>query len=83
MSDRTPEQIEADLERQRERLAETVDDLQAKLDVKARASDKVHELGDRATTDDGRPRPAVLAGAGGAVAAVGCLVWWRRKRRRS
>lgn len=82
MSDRTPEQIEADLERQRERLAETVDDLQAKLDVKARASDKVHEIGDRATTDDGRPRPELIAGAAAVVVAVVGLVWWRRSRRR-
>lgn len=36
--------IEADLEETRERLAETVDALGAKLDVKTRASEKVTEL---------------------------------------
>ena len=46
----TPEQIEADIERQRDELAATVDDLQAKLDVKTRVKDKATELDDRATT---------------------------------
>ncbi|MEJ7832754.1 MAG: DUF3618 domain-containing protein [Nocardioides sp.] len=44
MSNQTPEQIEADIERQREKLAETVDALQHRLDVKGRAKDKVAEV---------------------------------------
>lgn len=40
----TPEQIEADIARQREQLAGTINDLQAKLDVKTRAKGKAAEL---------------------------------------
>lgn len=81
MSDdkQTPEQIQADIERQREALAATVDELTGKLDVKSRAGEKAAELKDRATTDDGKPRPEVLGAAAGAVVVVVLLVWWRRR----
>lgn len=65
----TPEEIEADIARQREALAETVDHLHERLDVKSRAQAKAVELKDRATTADGRPRPEVL-GIGAAVLAA-------------
>ena len=78
----SPEQIEADIERQREELADTVDALHAKLDVKARAKDKAAELKDRATTDQGKPRPEVLAGAAAAVTLVVGLVVLRVRRSR-
>lgn len=68
MSHRRPEQIEAEIEAQREQLAATVDQLTHKLDVK-----------DRMTTDTGRPRPELLAAAGVAVVAVVALVVWRRR----
>lgn len=68
MSHRRPEQIEAEIEAQREQLAATVDELTHKLDVK-----------DRMTTDSGRPRPELLAAAGVVVAAVVALVLWRRR----
>lgn len=78
MSDpRTPEQIEAEVAQQREQLAGTVDQLAAKLDVKAQARVRVHALQDRATTDDGSPRPEVLAAAGSLVAMAIVLVVWR------
>ena len=76
---RSPEQIQADIEQQREQLAETVDALTAKLDVKAQASAKVEEVKHRATTDSGKPRPEVLAAGAAALVAVGLLVWWRRR----
>ena len=83
MSDqRTPEEIEADIAQQREQLADTVDQLAAKLDVKSQAQAKVHELQDRATTDDGKPRPEVLAAAGSLVAMVVVLVVLSRRRSR-
>jgi len=78
----TPEQLEADIARQRDELASTVDELHARLDVKAKAKDKAAELRDRATTDDGKPRPQVLAGAAAALAAVGGLVALRIRRSR-
>lgn len=67
---RTPEEIEADIVRQRAALAETVDHLHHRLDVKSRARAKVAEVRHRATTDEGRPRPEVLAVAGVVLAAV-------------
>ena len=76
---RSPEQIQADIEQQREQLAETVDALTAKLDVKAQAGAKVDEVKHRATTDSGKPRPEVLAAGAAALVAVGLLVWWRRR----
>ena len=65
----TPEQIEADLARQREELAATVTEIQARLDVKAGARAKAVELRARATTPDGKPRPAVAAAQPAPLAA--------------
>lgn len=76
----TPEEIQADIERQREELAGTVDQLTAKLDVKSQAQARVAEVKDRATTEDGKPRPEVLAGAAGALVLVGLLIWLRARR---
>ena len=77
---RTPEQIEAEIEVQRARLAGTVDDLAAKLDVKAQAKEKVASLKDSATTESGNPRAEVLAAAGSLVAMGLVLLLWRRRR---
>ena len=76
----TPEQIEADIARQREQLADTVNQLQAKVDVKARAQDKAAELKERATTASGKPRPDItVAAIVGAAALVGLVVLRRRR----
>jgi hypothetical protein len=75
---RDPAAIEADIVRQREELARTVDALSAKLDVKARVEHKVAEVWDTATTDTGRPRPALVLAAGATMMGVALLVWWRR-----
>jgi hypothetical protein len=80
MSDRrTTAEIEADIERQRDDLADTVDQLTYKLDVKAQARAKASDLQDRATTDSGKPRPEVVAAAVALVAVVAVLVWWRHR----
>lgn len=80
--------LQADIERTREQLADTVDQLQAKLDVRARASAGAHDLAERTKAKvvdaDGHPRPAAM-GAGGAViaglAAVALVALWRRRQR--
>lgn len=74
-----PDAIRADIERTRENLAETVDALHAKLDVKSQARARVARAKDQATTDDGKPRPELIAGAVGVVLLLTGLVWWRRR----
>lgn len=93
-ADSTPEAaaLEAEIERTREDLAQTVDQLAAKLDVKTRARQRIatvkdrtarqlRRLRDRATDADGRPTSgAVGAGAGVlAVAVAAVLVGVRRR----
>jgi hypothetical protein len=77
----TPDVIEADIARQRDQLAATVDELQHRLDVKAQAKEKVADLKDRATTETGKPRPELAGAALIAVVAVVGLVLWRRSNR--
>lgn len=77
-TDRTA-QLEAEIEEQRDQLAETVDQLTHKLDVKTQAQERVADLKDRATTDSGKPRPGLLAVGLGLVVVTGLLVWWRRR----
>lgn len=76
----SPEEIEAEIARQREALAETVDALHHRLDVKTRAKGKAAELKARATTDQGKPRPEVAGAAAAAILLVVALVVWRRRR---
>ena len=68
-TDTTAERLEADIAAQRAHLAETVDRLSHKLDVKAQAKERLD-----------RVRPQQVAMAIGAVLAVGALVWWARHR---
>jgi hypothetical protein len=71
--------LEADIIRQREDLAHSVDALSHKLDVKSRAHDKVTDLRASVTTGRGQPRPVLLLVTGAAVAGAVLLVWWRRR----
>jgi MYXO-CTERM domain-containing protein len=73
----TPEEIEADIARQREELAATVTELHARLDVKARTKAKAAELRGRATTPDGKPDPRILAAAVAVVVLAGVALWRR------
>ena len=80
MTERRTADLEAQIEEQREQLAETVDQLAARLDVKSQAQQKVAAIKESATTDTGRPRTEVLAAAGSLVAMAVVLVRWRRRR---
>jgi type VI protein secretion system component VasF len=68
---------ERDVERNREQLAQTVDALHAKLDVKSKAQARARDVKAR-VAPDGRPDPRVVAGTVAAVALVVALVLWRR-----
>jgi hypothetical protein len=80
MSGQTPEEIEAQVNAQREQLADTVDQLTTKLDVKAHARATAADLKARATTDSGSPRPELMAAAGSLVALLIVVAWWWRRR---
>jgi vacuolar-type H+-ATPase subunit E/Vma4 len=83
-----PQQLEAEIERTRERLGETAEALAAKADVKARAQQKATELTGRLQSKANQAkrqitqRPVTLAVAAGAVGAlVLTLVIISRRRR--
>ena len=79
------EAIEADIAATREDLAETVDALSAKLDVKTRAQHKAEDtkeqVRDLATDPAGRPTP-LLGAAGGVAVGIVILLVLRARRRR-
>ncbi len=88
---KSPEEIQEDIELQRLELAQTVDQLTAKLDVKAQSKAKledvkaqtkvkVAEVKDLSTTDDGKPRPELIGVGAALVIGVGLLIWLRRRR---
>lgn len=78
MSERS--RLEAERDETREHLAETVDALGDKLDVKSRASEKVADVkaAAQAKAQDRDARRAAALLAIGAVAAVGVVLWRRR-----
>ena len=65
----TPEQLEAQIEAQRAQLADTVDALAHKLDVKAQAKARWQ-----------RTSPLTLVAFVGAALVTGGLVWWWKQR---
>jgi hypothetical protein len=77
---RSTEELEAEIARQREEVATSIDALGHRLDVKSRAGARAADLKDRVTTISGRPRPEVIAVAGSLVVAVVVLAIWRRRR---
>lgn len=87
--DTTEAELQTDIERTREDLADTVDQLAAKLDVGTRLRDsmtravdatkettgrRVDRLRARVTRPDGRPDPTALAVGGGLVAAIAAVI---------
>ena len=84
----TAPDIQQEIERTRGHLGETVDELAARADVKARAREKVAEARDKAAELSGRVRRSrlaqrrwpLVAAAAGAVLIGSVLVLRRRKR---
>jgi hypothetical protein len=72
-------EIEAQIEEQRDRLAETMGQLAHKLDLKAQARERAAHVKEQVTTEGGKPRPALIATVAGAVVLTGVLVWWLRR----
>ena len=80
------DELQADIERTRAELGETVGALTGKLDVKGRAQQKVADtkgaVAQRShdAIDTAKAKPAIPAGAVVAlVATVGVLIWLRRR----
>ena len=67
----TPDQIEAEIEVQREQLAETIDALSAKLDVKSQAQARVEEVKHTAQTKVAQVKQTAQSAVGSAQAKVG------------
>lgn len=63
----TPDEIAAEIEATRARLAENVDALSDKLDVKAQAKDKVHEATDKVQDKASDVKDKVFGAAGSAT----------------
>jgi LPXTG-motif cell wall-anchored protein len=76
-----PDAIRADIEATREQLGRTVDELSNRLDVPARAKERVARTRDTAV-ETYRESPPAVVGAGAALAGLVGLVLWRRRRNR-
>ena len=76
-----PDAIRADIEATREQLGRTVDELSNRLDVPARAKERVARTRDTAV-ETYRESPPAVVGAGAALAGLVGLVLWRRRRKR-
>jgi hypothetical protein len=75
-----PEAIQAEIEATRERLGRTVDELGHRLDVPARARERVHRTRDTAVETYRESPPAVIGAGLALVGLVGAVIVWRRKR---
>lgn len=79
-AERTPAEIEADIERTRERLAWTVDEIAERVKPANVARRLAGSLKGKLVDERGRPRVERIAVLGGVAAAVTGLVVWRKSR---
>lgn len=73
------DELEADIERTRENLGRTVEELSEKFDVKSRARHKMKDVKQRATNEQGKIKLAIPVAAATVVAGIAVVVW-RKKR---
>ncbi len=74
-----PDAIRADIERTREHLGHTVDQIHERLDVRSRIREQLYRARDIAV-ETYRESPPVVLGTGAVLAALVGLVIWRRRR---
>jgi ElaB/YqjD/DUF883 family membrane-anchored ribosome-binding protein len=77
---RDPQAVQAEIEATRERLARTVDELAARLDLPGHAKEKALRARDTAVETYRESPPIVLGVAAALVSVVVGIVVWRRKR---
>ena len=75
-----PDQIKAEIDATREKLARTVDELSARLDVPSRARERAFRTRDTVVETYRESPPVVIGGAIALAGLVVGLVVWRRKR---
>ena len=75
-----PAEIQAEIEATRARLGQTVDQLGARLDVRAHAREKAFVARDTVVETYRESPPVVVGGALVLAGVVAGLVVWRRKR---
>ncbi len=75
-----PAVIQAEIEATRARLGQTVDEIGARLDVRAHAREKAFVARDTVVETYRESPPIVVGGALALVGLVTGLVVWRRKR---
>lgn len=75
----TAEELQQEIEQTRQQLGQTVDELAAKTDVKARARAKVTEVSGRVRRSQLVPRRWPVALAAGVLIAGSVAVWrWKK-----
>ncbi|MFE6647023.1 DUF3618 domain-containing protein [Nocardioides sp. NPDC057772] len=73
--------VEADLDTTRHEMADTLDELAARLDVKTRGKEKAHEVKER-TQMAARSRDVQIRGGIVAAIVVGAILMLARRKRR-
>ena len=76
---RSMDEIEADIEQARQRLAGTLDTLVDRVSPRSVAARTVQRLKARLLTEQGTPRAEVVGAAVGVAVVVGVLVWRSRR----